>query len=225
MKHGHKRTPEQRKIDLEFLARTMKESPSLTLEDYGDMLMDDVSRRLGQGAYTLSKVTIFNDINAINKISIDALGLNLTTEKSKAVDHHDFMITALLDELTTRINSDRYEEEVTIREVTAKDVEKFSHSQLMVFNQIRDKLEDKTTKLKKIRAGSDVKEICITLASIWKEKRAMLGIDAPKQSVVESKYTDIDGKNIEELIATLKKIGGDKSEMLNFVSSIFDNKN
>lgn len=226
MKSAQHRTQEQRKLDHEFLARTISECPNLSNTDYWDMLLDHIREREGQGYYTISKVQCFKDIDAITKLSIDATGINLTSQKLQALDHHDFMINALLDELHTRINCDQEEVEIKTEDLIIKDFNKLSYDELILFNKLkRDGLKKQTKTTKKIRAGSNIKDVCETIAKLWKEKRAILGIDAPKVTKVDTTVTNIDSMDNQELVNMLKNIGGNKEEILSFVSAIFDNKN
>lgn len=219
------RTQEQRKLDHEFLARTISKCPNLSNTDYWDMLLDHIREREGQGYYTISKVQCFKDIDAITKLSIDATGINLTSQKLEALDHHDFMINALLDELHNRINHDRVIREIKKEDLVIKDINKLALDELILFNKLRKDIKKETVSEKEIRAGSDIKDVCETIAKLWKEKRAMLGIDAPKVTKVDTTVTNIDSMDNQELVNMLKNIGGNKEEILNFVSAIFDNKN
>lgn len=221
------RNEKDRELDKQFLIKAMELHPNLIVNDYYLMLLEHLRER--NAPYTLTHTTVYNDIRDINKVSLSksAKASIKEEQKQKALDDHDLMLQGLLEELSFRINNDRNIEEVTYEDLTAKEMDKFSVDELMVFNKLRNKIKKQTVKIKKIRKGSDIKDICEAIANVWKEKRKMIGIDEPRKTQTTTTHLvkNIDEMEEEELKALLKDLGDDKEKLLNMIGSIFNNKN
>jgi hypothetical protein len=223
MRAGRKRNDIQLNQDLEFLAKTMGDSPQLNCEDYHELLMAHVQDREKEKAYTISLHQVWKDMKRIRTGYARGIGVNIQHEIENANTRLEELIELtsmeLYNRLEDRILITKKTKELKYDEVKAAQL---SPAQLEVLKTIDLEVKVEEVLEKTIPGGSDINELILTLDKLIKSKRELFGLDAPKKVDKRiQKMHNLDSMSVEGLVQMFESLKLPTAPLKKYIAQTF----
>lgn len=217
-----KRTKTQREKDRQFLRDYISYNPDVTKLTVYENLLNNIKDRGDD--YTLEYAYVCTEINKIRKDATTASISDIQSEITRTLDIINDNIALCIQEIQNRFTL-RENVETTIEDLTVKDYKGLSIEEIHILNRLQDKIKKRTVKIKKIRAGSDVKEMMDALHMWVKRKNELLGEDAPKK-ISQKIDMDLEVKQMtyELFEIECRSMGVDPSIIINAIEQMTKTK-
>lgn len=172
-----KRTKEDRELDKQFLQGLISEEPYVTGNAALPLLLEYVKER-GRD-YTISRQMVNIELRDARTTMVKYSRENILHHVNDTLGIIEENIIIATEEVQRRLTP-RQEETIEMEEINASDISGLTIEETFVLSKLQSKLSKKKIKIKKIAAGSGLKE-AMDIVFMWVDaKRKLLGLDAPK---------------------------------------------